>query len=151
MSNMLADIGVHIHSSSIAKVELGDRAVRIDEAAGIAQLFGISVDALLGRRARPKSDLIYALRSALEAGQQAAWQASSLEATLRDRVVELAEVDVTDSQADLVGDLDRACSQLGKASQALTHAMRDRKRDKVIKTATAKLALQLEESNDDEA
>jgi transcriptional regulator with XRE-family HTH domain len=38
-----------IHASTIAKIELGSRPTRIDEAIGIADLFGISLDALLGR------------------------------------------------------------------------------------------------------
>jgi len=46
--------------STISKIEAGDRAVRIDEAAGFADLFGTSTDALLGR---PSSgaDLMWAL------------------------------------------------------------------------------------------
>ena len=35
---------------TIAKIEAGDRTVRIDEATAIADLFGLSLDALLGRK-----------------------------------------------------------------------------------------------------
>lgn len=150
MAKRLSDKGIPMHWTTIAKIESGGRAVRIDEASAIADLLGVSVDMLLGRRARPKSDLVHALRAALDAGQQATWQVSSLEDTLRERVVELAEVDVEDRHADLVADLDRACKQLDKASQALTVAMRDRKRDKVIKTNTAKILLQMDEEPDDD-
>jgi transcriptional regulator with XRE-family HTH domain len=38
-----------IHASTIAKIELGSRPTRIDEATAIADLFGVSLDALLGR------------------------------------------------------------------------------------------------------
>lgn len=39
-----------VYASTIAKIEVGKRAVRMDEAAGIADLFGASLDALLGRK-----------------------------------------------------------------------------------------------------
>lgn len=39
----------HILPSTVAKIESGDRAVRIDEANALADLFGVSVDGLLGR------------------------------------------------------------------------------------------------------
>jgi transcriptional regulator with XRE-family HTH domain len=50
LQKMLADKGVHLHSTTIAKIEKGERSVRIDEAAAIAELFDTSVDALLGRQ-----------------------------------------------------------------------------------------------------
>ena len=135
-----------MHWTTIAKIEAGTRAVRIDEAAAIADLLGVSVDHLLGRRARPKSDLVHALRAAAEAGQHAAWQTTSLEGGLRERVNELAEADVDGHYADLVADLSRACDQLAKANRAIESAMRDRKRENVIKANTEKLARQFEES-----
>lgn len=49
LSKRLADNGVHMPSTVISKVELGERALRIEEVAGLADLFGMSVDALLGR------------------------------------------------------------------------------------------------------
>lgn len=39
-----------VYASTIAKIEVGKRAVRMDEAAGIADLFDMSLDALLGRK-----------------------------------------------------------------------------------------------------
>lgn len=48
MAKMLSDNGIPMHATTIAKIEAGDRAVRIDEAAGIAQLLDESVDVLLG-------------------------------------------------------------------------------------------------------
>jgi len=38
-----------MHWTTIAKIEKGERSVRIDEAAGIAELIETSVDALPGR------------------------------------------------------------------------------------------------------
>jgi transcriptional regulator with XRE-family HTH domain len=50
MATLLSDSGVPmIHATTIAKIEAGDRPTRIDEATAIADLFDISLDALLGR------------------------------------------------------------------------------------------------------
>lgn len=51
MAKMLADSGIQpMHSTTVAKIEAGERSVRINEAAGIADLFGVTVDSLLGRK-----------------------------------------------------------------------------------------------------
>ena len=54
LADKLADKGINMHWTTIAKIEKGgERSVRIDEAAAFADVFGVSVDHLLGRRARP--------------------------------------------------------------------------------------------------
>jgi transcriptional regulator with XRE-family HTH domain len=51
MAEMLADKGVQpMHDTTVAKIEAGTRSVRINEAAGFADVLGIPLDALLGRR-----------------------------------------------------------------------------------------------------
>ena len=50
----------HIYSTTVAKIESGERAVRIDEAAALADLFDVSVDALLGRNVERTGNLAYA-------------------------------------------------------------------------------------------
>jgi transcriptional regulator with XRE-family HTH domain len=50
MAKALSDNDIPMHSTTIAKIEAGDRSVRIDEAAGIADLLGVSLDGLLGRK-----------------------------------------------------------------------------------------------------
>jgi transcriptional regulator with XRE-family HTH domain len=65
MAKLLSDNGIPMmHPTTIAKIEAGDRAVRIDEAAGIADLFGVSLDSLLDRRAGLEEDeFTYRLRA----------------------------------------------------------------------------------------
>lgn len=63
MAKLLSEKDIHVHWTTIAKIEKGTRSVRIDEAAGIADLLNISVDTLLGRRTEPQSDLAELLRS----------------------------------------------------------------------------------------
>lgn len=50
LAKLLSDNGIPMHPTTIAKIEAGDRAVRIEEATGIADLLGISLDGLLGRK-----------------------------------------------------------------------------------------------------
>ena len=63
MADMLSDKGIApMHATTIAKIEAGSRSVRINEAVGIADLFEVSLDSLLGRKpGTERSDLTYRL------------------------------------------------------------------------------------------
>jgi transcriptional regulator with XRE-family HTH domain len=63
MANLLSEKGVApMHATTIAKIEAGSRSVRINEAVGIADLFEVSLDSLLGRKPGTQgSDLTYRL------------------------------------------------------------------------------------------
>lgn len=79
-----------MHPTTVAKIEAGERATKIDEVTAIADIFEVSVDMLLGRSAAPKNDDMYALRALLDTAQQASWQASTIENTLRERLTEVS-------------------------------------------------------------
>ena len=49
MSKLLAEKKIGISTTAVAKLEAGTREVKIDEAAAIADTFGVSLDNLLGR------------------------------------------------------------------------------------------------------
>ena len=66
LAKLLAEKDIHMHWTTIAKIEKGERSVRIDEAAAIADIFDMSVDTLLGRKPSAQRDLDDAL-SALAA------------------------------------------------------------------------------------
>ena len=51
--------GIDLHPTTVAKIEAGQRSVRIDEARAIADLFGLSLDSLVGRRAGLEHDLMH--------------------------------------------------------------------------------------------
>jgi hypothetical protein len=59
----LTDKGIPVYSSTIAKIESEKkpRATRLGEAVGIADLFDLSVDELLGRQGPDDSTLMFAL------------------------------------------------------------------------------------------
>ena len=62
MAEMLADkCSQSVHATTIAKIEAGRRSVRINEAVALADLFEVSVDALLGRREPDDTTLTFAL------------------------------------------------------------------------------------------
>jgi hypothetical protein len=63
MAELLSARGVTAYPTTIAKIESGERVVRIEELAGIADLLGLSVDTMIGRRGRPGGDLAYAERA----------------------------------------------------------------------------------------
>ena len=63
MAQMLEAKGIPMHATTIAKIEAGDRSVRINEAAGIADLFELPLDFLLGRKpGTRRNELSYSLR-----------------------------------------------------------------------------------------
>lgn len=80
----LRDAGIQAHWSTIGKIENGDRSVRVDEAAAIADLFdGMSIDALVGRRAVREADTVFALRRGNRLVTQVQWENETLARDLR--------------------------------------------------------------------
>ncbi len=47
----------NMHHTTVAKIEAGAREVKLDEAAAMADLYGLPLDALLGRSAKGARDL----------------------------------------------------------------------------------------------
>ena len=76
-----------MHPTTIAKIESTEprkrRSVKIDEAAGMADLFEVSLDSLLGRTSGGlQSDLAYTLRLVSDTAEQSAHQVSAIANTL---------------------------------------------------------------------
>jgi transcriptional regulator with XRE-family HTH domain len=139
VAQMLSDKGIPAYPTTIAKIEAGDRAVKIDEATGIADLFGVSLDRLLGRNLDPNGDLIYTLRGLLGAAQEASSHVAAFEAVLRDRAAELAAFEF-EERDDITADTDRACDALAKANEALRKVLRLRT-DGAVSEAAVRMAL----------
>ena len=83
---------IGVHWTSIAKIEKGRRSVRINEAAALADLFGTSVDALLGRPPGG-GELALALRSLHDVVRTGIHQLSETTVALRDRYADLRGFD----------------------------------------------------------
>jgi transcriptional regulator with XRE-family HTH domain len=108
----------HMLPSTVAKIENGDRAVRIDEANALADLLAVSVDELLGRNL-PERDLTSTLQELMETARQAHSQVDALEASLRALTVELAGFQFDERDGDITAASEQACAALAAASEAL--------------------------------
>lgn len=86
LAKMLQNKGFeHIYTSTVAKIEYGERSVRIDEATAIADLFDVPLDVLLGRTTGPESDLAQRLRTVRETTALFEFQLQGLLQGLDDR------------------------------------------------------------------
>lgn len=92
VAKMLADKGIHgVYSTTIAKIEAGDRAVRIDELTALADIFDMSLDGLIGRNRRHTAeDLTLTLQAYLETARAAASQLAAIETSLSNHSAQLA-------------------------------------------------------------
>lgn len=111
--------GVRAHQNTIAKIETGERSVSIAEAAAIAEVFGISTDRLLGRRARPQSDRDFALRRLQQSIEDTH---RAVRVGLRDvgeRISELLDVDSAGAFAALVEQVGNATDNLSGSAEQL--------------------------------
>jgi len=118
MAKMLSDKGIHMHWTTIAKIEKGDRSVRIDEAAGIAEVLGVSVDALLGRTVGPESDLAYMLRALFDTAGESSVQLMAIGGALQSRFRDLEPFEFEGREAAYAEGV-RAAGALEEASSAL--------------------------------
>ena len=119
LSKLLQGKGLeHIYPTTVAKIENGERAVRIDEATAIADLFEVSLDVLLGRNLSPEGDLMFTLQAFLDTARSASVQLSAIEASLGDRSDELAAFEFQERDT-IIADCDRVRDVLTKASGVL--------------------------------
>jgi transcriptional regulator with XRE-family HTH domain len=116
LAKRLSEKGLPVYASTIAKIESKHkpRAVRLAEAAAIADLFGVSMDTLLGRSVAPEADEMYTLRALLDTAQQAAWQLSGVEQSLRDQVAQLAAFAPKGHTKTISDECARACDMLAQ-------------------------------------
>ena len=120
LSKMLNDKGIKgIYPTTIAKIESGERAVRIDEAATLADLFEVPLDALLGRRAgAQRNELAYRLRLLRDTAKESSQQVWTSMEKIREQLEELPrDFDGADKLQKLGDDTLR--SHLDPAHEAL--------------------------------
>jgi transcriptional regulator with XRE-family HTH domain len=91
VAKMLGDKGIKgIYPTTVAKIESGERAVRIDEATALADLFEVSLDALLGRKQNSQDDeLAYLLRLLRDTARDSSRQVGATMETIREQLEEL--------------------------------------------------------------
>jgi transcriptional regulator with XRE-family HTH domain len=119
VAKLLCDRGIQVHPTTVAKIEAGERAARIDEIAAVADIFEVSLDMLLGRSVAPKNDDLYVLRALVDATAQASWQVSTIETTLRDRIAQVVAIGPEGVGKTIAAGCERACDALAEADNAL--------------------------------
>jgi transcriptional regulator with XRE-family HTH domain len=120
LADKLSAKGIPMHWTTVAKIEKGSRSVRIDEAAAIADLFGISVDAMLGRRARPRADQGHALTVAADTAIRSSDALINVMSAVRDRINDLSAFESLPARDKLIVGYERAYGLLVDADGALT-------------------------------
>jgi transcriptional regulator with XRE-family HTH domain len=91
LAKRLTDKGIPLYASTIAKIESEKkpRAVRLGEAAGIADLFEVSLDSLVGRKPSADRDLDYALGALMDAVYTSRTELERSARSLRDRLEDI--------------------------------------------------------------
>jgi transcriptional regulator with XRE-family HTH domain len=124
VAQLLSDKGLAVYPTTVAKIEAGERAVRVDELVALANIFGVSVDALLGhsvQRARA-GDKGLTFNALARLVQHTVGQAESLEATLRDRLADLDSFDLRKDERATQAECEHACDALGDVVAAARKA-----------------------------
>lgn len=114
LAQKLRDAGLQSHWATVSKIENGERSVRVDEAAAIADLFdNMSIDALVGRTANPGADDTYTIQKAAQLVQRSHWQNRELADELRGHADNL-----TGRHPELAKQIIAVAKALEKASEA---------------------------------
>lgn len=122
MAKLLSDKGLAVYPTTIAKIEAGERAVKTDELVAIADLFGVSVDALLGRQVDQAKDKDFLLSALADVGMRALWQIGSTEAALRSALSDLDGFKLRGHEKTLQALSEQACDALIAAAATLRKA-----------------------------
>lgn len=115
--------GVNLYPSTIAKIESGDRAVRLDELNAFADLFGLSIEALAGLNGN-RGDLMWAVSKMTTNAQTAARDIDMIHSRV---AAELEDVKFyadwdnrTERLTALISSAQHVCDELESAHKALT-------------------------------
>lgn len=115
---MLEKRGVWVHPTAIAKIENGTRSVELSMLWALADIFGVSVDALIGRAGRG-GDLAWAASKLTANAQKAASEIDMIAHRLRTEYDEVWAMLGRESTSPLLEVGGSALMQLSLASSAL--------------------------------
>lgn len=91
VARMLTAKGIdNMHHTTVAKIEAGDREIKLDEAVAIAELYEVPLEVLLGRKPGAKRDeLTYRLRVLQDNAQESCQQVARIMRTIHEQLEEL--------------------------------------------------------------
>jgi transcriptional regulator with XRE-family HTH domain len=96
----------NMHHTTVAKIEAGDREIKLHEAIAIGDLYGVPLDALLGRIPRAQRDLDYLLEALSDTVFLARTELDRTAKSLRDRMEDIpSEYARYEALAELVGEV----------------------------------------------
>jgi len=107
-----------MHPTTVAKIEAGDREVKLDEAAALADLFGMSLDAMSGKGMPDESSLTFALANVSSYAGMAARQtvkAMQIAADLEEILEDIEDRFESSEVPDLMGPAREAARHLDSA------------------------------------
>lgn len=117
LAKLLQDKGLKVYPTTIAKVEYGERPAKLDEVIALADVFGVSIDALVGRsgRQRRRGDKALAVEALQKRADTTAKAVDALEVGLRELMEELDDLALRKDET-------AALAEAGKAAEALAGA-----------------------------
>lgn len=121
LAKQLASKGIDgVYPTTVAKIEAGDRAVRIDELAALADLFGVTVDALLGRNT-PKGELEWVFKTLQPLARDTAERIAAVSDTIADELADARYYASFTPEAggELIAAAERSLVALSDAHRAL--------------------------------
>ena len=151
VAKKLTAMGIdNMHISTIAKVESGAREIKLDEAAAMAELFGASLDAMLGRKPKSARDLVYLLGALEDQAFSSRAQLDRTSRSLSDRLEDIPpEYEGYDALTGLgrefSGHLDAARAALDKLIEHFIGDIEHRAAERLKEMSTQELE-QLEKS-----
>ena len=112
------------HTTTIAKIEAGDRAVRIDELIAFSAIFDLPVDTLLGRQTSHDREVAKVLRSWQDTTQSALGDVRTHLYALGDRAEDLMAIEGGDVESAILrpGNRDRLLTAAQRAVRGLSEA-----------------------------
>lgn len=117
MAEKLGEHGFSCHPTTVAKLEANERTLAAEELGSYADAFGCSVDALMGRRARPAADRALALQHLTESTIDAHQAVRTSVRHLTQTVAEVVESDRDGKLTDLVTAVQTACAALDSVTE----------------------------------
>ena len=122
LATLLSGKGLTVYPTTIAKIEAGERAAKIDELVAIADVFGVSVDVLLGHRVTQARDKDFLVSAMIDAAMRALWQIGSTEAALRSALADLDSFKLRGYEKAVQTGCEQACDALIAAAAAIRKA-----------------------------
>lgn len=121
LARKLAAVGLSVHPTTIAKIEAGDRAVRIAEAVAIAEIFGFSLDEAFGRTATDDTEFSYRFRTLQEKAVEGLSTLEIFQRRFGNRWHGLLEFEFTDGRVLIEANGGKAIDHIRSALVALMH------------------------------